>query len=41
MPLKAAVSMTLMSLRNDISIAGTSKVDLQIVTMGQLKEVME
>ena len=42
MPLKAAVSTTpASSLGHDTSIAGTSKVDLQVVTIGQLKEIIE
>src|SRR6266576_3790570 len=41
MPLKAVISITLISLSNNISMAGISKVDLQIVTIGQLKEVIK
>ena len=40
MPPKAVVSTTLTSL-GDISIAGTLKADSQVVTIGQLKEIVE
>ena len=43
MPLKVAVITTPgeLDLRNDISITGTLKPDLQVVTMGQLRVVVE
>src|SRR6266566_3074256 len=40
-PPKAVVSTILMSLGNNASMAGTSEVDLQVVTIGQLKEIIE
>ena len=42
MPLKAAASITLgLSLGNDTSIAETLKQDSQIVTIGQLREIIK
>ena len=42
MLLKVALSTTLASSTgNNTSMAGTSKLDLQVVTIGQLKAVME
>ena len=41
MPPKAVASTILTSSGNDASMAGTSDVDLQVVTMGQLKEIVE
>ncbi len=42
MPLKAAVSMTLASsLGYDIGMAGILEPDLQVVTIGQLRAVVE
>ena len=41
MPPKAAASTTPTSSGNNASMAGTSDVDSQVVTMGQLKEIVE
>ena len=41
MPPKAAASTTPTSSGNNASIAGTSDVDSQVVTMGQLKDIVE
>ena len=41
MPLKAASITPGLSLSNDASMAKTSEQDLQIVTIGQLREVIE
>ena len=41
MPPKTAVSTTLTSLGNDVSMAGILEADSQMVTIGQLKEIVE
>ena len=41
MPPKIVVSTTLISLGNDVSIAEILEADLQIVTIGQLKGIVE
>ena len=41
MPLKIVASTTLTSSGNDVSIVGILEADSQIVTIGQLKEIVE